>query len=78
MKCHCLCQVLWTLNMRFGFSRESATYIRRTMPNALVTVQQQHYFTPELLESSNVNVKKEAEEIKYNVPEAFILPSELF
>lgn len=60
------------LLQRFGFTRESATYIRRHITNALGRLDDGTLvLNPLLLESSNVNVRREAREIRYNVPEAF-------
>lgn len=66
------------LLQRFGFSRESATYIRRNVANPIATAGDQHFLNPALLESPNINVRKEAKEIKFNVPEAFAMPGFLF
>ena len=63
---------------RCGFTHESATYIRRHVPEPLITIEGQHYLNPALLESPNNNVRREADEIKYNIPEAFSLPDFLF
>lgn len=62
------------LLQRFGFTRESATYIRRNVPTPIIQKDGEYYLNPELLENQNRNVSKEANEIKYNVPEAFSLP----
>lgn len=59
------------LLQRFGFTRESATYIRRNVPTPIIQKDGEYYLNPELLENQNRNVSKEANEIKYNVPEAF-------
>lgn len=63
----------WTIILqRFGFSRESATYIRRNVENAITQMPSGVvYLNPLLLHSANVNVKREAEEIYYNVPGSF-------
>lgn len=66
------------LLQRLGFTRESATYIRTNTPKALVVREATPYLNPCLLESVNINVRKEANEIKYNVPEAFSLPNTYF
>lgn len=63
---------------RLGFTRESATYIRTNIPNALLLHEGTPYLNPLLLESTNINVRKEANEIRYNVPEAFSLPISYF
>lgn len=62
------------LLQRFGFSRESATYIRRNVTNPIAAEGNKFYLNPNLLESPNINVRKEAVEIKFNVPEAFSMP----
>lgn len=57
---------------RFGFSRESATYIRSNVRDAITQMPDGVvYLNPVLRESDNVNVKREAEEIYYNVPGTF-------
>lgn len=66
------------LLQRLGFTRESATYIRTNTPEALVVREATPYLNPCLLESVNINVRNEANEIKYNVPEAFSLPNTYF
>lgn len=63
---------------RCGFTHESATYIRRNVSEPLFVLEGQYYLNPALLESPNTNVRKEAEEIKYNIPEAFSMPEFLF
>ena len=62
------------LLQRLGFTRESATYIRTNVSNAIFLHEGTPYLNPILLESSNINVRKEANEIRYNVPEAFSMP----
>ena len=66
------------LLQRLGFTRESATYIRTNVSNAIFLHEGTPYLNPILLESSNINVRKEANEIRYNVPEAFSMPDFLF
>ena len=66
------------LLQRLGFTRESATYIRTNVSNAIFLHEGTPYLNPILLESSNINVRKEANEIRYNVPEAFSMPGFLF
>lgn len=66
------------LLQRLGFTRESATYIRTKNPEALVVYEGIPHLSPILLESPNRNVRKEANEIKYNVPEVFSWPEFLF
>ncbi|WP_311777160.1 DEAD/DEAH box helicase [Trueperella abortisuis] len=66
------------LLQRLGFTRESATYIRTNVSNAVFLHEGTLYLNPILLESSNVNVRKEANEIRYNVPEAFSMPDFMF
>ncbi len=66
------------LLQRFGYSRETATFIRHHHDDAVITVEGNSYLNPRLLESQNENVRKETGEIRYNVPEAFVLPGELF
>lgn len=66
------------LLQRFGFTRESATYIRRNVPRPLIQEGSEYYLNPELLKSANRNVRKEANEIRFNVPEAFSLPASRF
>lgn len=66
------------LLQRFGFTRESATYIRRNVPTPLIPEGSKYYLNPALLESQNRNVRKEANEIRFNVPEAFSLPANRF
>lgn len=66
------------LLQRFGFTRESATYIRTNVSNAIFLHEGTPYLNPILLESSNINVRKEANEIRYNVPEAFSMPDFMF
>lgn len=66
------------LLQRLGFTRESATYIRTNISNALILHEGTPYLNPLLLESTKINVRKEANEIRYNVPEAFSLPSSYF
>lgn len=63
---------------RCGFTHETASYIQREVPNSLVTIEGQHYLNPILLKSPNTNVVREADEIKYNIPEAFSLPEDFF
>ncbi|KWZ74410.1 helicase protein [Winkia neuii] len=62
------------LLQRLGFTRESATYIRINVSNAIFLHEGKPHLNPILLESSNINVRKEANEIRYNVPEAFSMP----
>lgn len=66
------------LLQRLGFTRESATYIRTNVSNAIFLHEGKPYLNPILLESSNINVRKEANEIRYNVPEAFSMPDFMF
>lgn len=66
------------LLQRLGFTRESATYIRTNVSNAIFLHEGTPYLNPILLESSNINVRKEANEIRYNVPEAFSMPAFMF
>lgn len=66
------------LLQRLGFTRESATYIRTNVSNAVFLHGGKPYLNPTLLESSNINVRKEANEIRYNVPEAFSMPDYMF
>lgn len=66
------------LLQRLGFTRESATYIRTNVFNAIFLHEGKPYLNPILLESSNINVRKEANEIRYNVPEAFSMPAFMF
>ena len=66
------------LLQRLGFTRESATYIRTNISNAIFLHEGKPYLNPILLESSNINVRKEANEIRYNVPEAFSMPDFMF
>ncbi|PMD06466.1 helicase [Brevibacterium paucivorans] len=66
------------LLQRFGFTRESATYIRRNVSRPLIQEGSEYYLNPALLESQNRNVRKEANEIRFNVPEAFSLPASRF
>ncbi|MDO5747460.1 MAG: hypothetical protein Q4P66_07380 [Actinomycetaceae bacterium] len=66
------------LLQRLGFTRESATYIRTNIPNAILLHEGKPYLNQSLLSSSNTNVRKEANEIKYNVPEAFSRPKFIF
>ncbi len=66
------------LLQRFGFTRESATYIRRNVPTPLIPEASEFYLNPALLESPNRKVRKEANEIRFNVPEAFSLPANRF
>lgn len=66
------------LLQRFGFTRESSTYIRRDVPVPVIQEGEGYFLNPVLLESQNRNVLKEANEIRYNVPEAFSLPSRYF
>ena len=66
------------LLQRLGFTRESATYIRINVSNAIFLHEGKPHLNPILLESSNINVRKEANEIRYNVPEAFSMPDFLF
>ena len=61
------------LLQRFGFTRESATYIRTNIPQPILLIKDTPVLNAILLESSNNNVKKEAREIFFNVPEAFSL-----
>lgn len=65
------------LLQRLGFTRESATYIRTNVSNAIFLHEGKPYLNPILLESSNINVRKEANEIRYNVPEAFSKPDSM-
>mgnify|MGYP000878288606 FL=1 len=69
---------LTILLQRFGFTRESSTYIRNNLPNCLRQEGNQYYLNPALLESPNTNVRKEANEIRFNVPEAFTWPGSVF
>ena len=69
---------LTILLQRFGFTRESSTYIRNSLPNCLRKEEDQYFLNPALLESPNVNVRKEANEILFNVPEAFTWPGSVF
>ena len=66
------------LLQRIGFTRESATFIRTNVPNAIRVYEGAPYLNPILLESSNTNVRKEANEIRYNMPEAFSMPDSMF
>lgn len=64
---------------RYGFTRETATYIRHHFANTIVRLDDgRTCLNPALLKSENLNVRKEAIEIKYNVPEAFEMPEWLF
>lgn len=65
------------LLQRLGFSRESATYIRLNIPAATIEFEGKTYLNPSLLECSNLNVQREAQEILYNVPGVFNLPHSL-
>lgn len=66
------------LLQRIGFARESATFIRTNVPNAIRVYEGAPYLNPILLESSNTNVRKEANEVRYNMPEAFSMPEFMF
>ena len=46
-----------------GFTRESATYIRTNTPEALVVYEATPYLNPCLIESVNINFRKEVKEI---------------
>lgn len=65
------------LLQRLGCTRESATYIRAKAPNAVIISESTACLNPVLLERSNINVRKEANEIRYNVPEALSLPENI-
>lgn len=57
---------------RTGFSRESATYILKNNPDYLrIDERGGIHLDFDLTMSSNSNVKKEASEIFYNLPEVF-------
>lgn len=64
------------LLQRYGFTRESATYIRTNIADPFFLVDNTPMLNPILLESSNNNVRKEAREIFFNVPDAFALSNE--
>lgn len=53
MKCETI------LLQSLGFTRESATYIRTNTPEALVVLEATPYLNPCLLESVNINFRKE-------------------
>lgn len=58
---------------RNGFSREASTYIRTHRVDYVVEDgNQQIKLRRSLLECSNNSVKKEAEDIQYNVPDIFV------
>jgi superfamily II DNA/RNA helicase len=58
---------------RFGFSREAASYIRTNKTEYVYDDGSGEIkLRRTLLECKNLNVKKEAEDIQYNVPELFV------
>ena len=62
---------------RLGFSRESAAYLRTHADCGYYTVNDtnQVFLNPRILNCDNPEVRMEAKEIQYNVPE-FMLPAE--
>ena len=56
---------------RNGFSREAATYIKQHS-EYLAYVNGEYKLKNTLLESQSKMIQKEANEIKYNIPELFI------
>ena len=60
-----------------GLSRESAAYLRSHADLGYYTVNQanQVFLNPHILECDNPEVRMEAKEIQYNVPE-FMLPDD--
>mgnify|MGYP000896644962 FL=1 len=62
---------------RLGFSRESAAYLRAHADRGYYTVNDtnQVFLNPHILNCDNPEVRMEAVEIQYNVPE-FVLPAE--
>lgn len=58
---------------RMGYTRESATWIRRNVPNCAYRDQQTgaYHLNPVLLECQNINVRRESQEIQFNIPSSF-------
>lgn len=56
---------------RNGFSREASTYIKQHL-EYIVQVNGEYKVKLSLLNCPSKSVTKEAEEIKYNIPELFI------
>lgn len=62
---------------RMGFTRESATWIRTHYAGNYMYQDRETgstYLNPVLLEAENLSVRREANEIKYNVPQSFAMP----
>lgn len=57
---------------RNGFSREASTYIGNHKEEYITLIDEEFKIKAALLQSQNTAVKKEAEEIKYNIPELFV------
>lgn len=56
---------------RYGFTRESSTYIRQNLPNPVISIENRSHLNPAILELPNEDVRREAQEIKYNLKDAF-------
>ncbi|MEA4854231.1 MAG: DEAD/DEAH box helicase [Christensenella sp.] len=57
---------------RNGFSRETSTYIKKHRSEFIVETEGDYRINNRILLCANEGVRKEAEEIKYNIPELFI------
>ena len=56
---------------RNGFTREAATYIKKHRGH-IARINEEYKIKGTLLSCGSKSVRKEAEEIKYNIPELFI------
>ncbi|AKK03003.1 DEAD/DEAH box helicase [Corynebacterium epidermidicanis] len=62
---------------RMGFTRESATWIRKHHAGNYMFQDKETgstYLNPALLDAENLSVRREANEIKFNVPKSFGMP----
>ncbi|MEA5004037.1 MAG: DEAD/DEAH box helicase [Christensenella sp.] len=57
---------------RNGFSRETSTYIKKHRCEFIVETEGDYRINNRILLCTNEGVRKEAEDIKYNIPELFI------
>jgi hypothetical protein len=57
---------------RIGFSRESSTYIRQRKAEYVTGASEEPKLRKALLRCPNISVRKEANDIRYNIPEIFV------
>lgn len=67
-------EVVEVVGVRVGFPCESAAFIGANVPTAVRVYKGAPDLNPILLDIPNTNVRKEGNEIRYNMPEAFAWP----